>query len=184
MAEGVASQIGERMHQIDQQVLSVLRNESEDKLHWTEGTTAPSIAFHVWHIARYSDRNQAMLANISGGSGTEIWESQGIADRWGLDTSKLGGVQTGMGMSDTDSANLTLPERADLLAYTEWTIRLLEEQIARLDDQSLSTDVSAPSGSSTTVGAALLSHLTHASRHLGMIEALRGVQGERGTASA
>lgn len=181
MAESIASQIGDRMHQIDQQVLTVLRNEDEDRLHWTEGATAPSIAFHIWHIARYSDRNQAMLANLFGGSGAEIWESHGIAERWGLETSKLGGVQTGMGMSDTDSADLKLPEKADLLAYTEWTIRLFEEQIGRLDDEALSRETT---GNSTTVGAALLSHLTHASRHLGMIEALRGVQGERGTASA
>ncbi len=184
MATSIAGEISNRMHLIDQQVLTILRHEDDERLRWSEGPTAPSIAFHVWHIARYSDRNQAMLANLAGDDGGEIWESAGLASKWGLDASKLGGVQTGMGMSDTDSANLTLPERADLIAYAEWSIRLFEERLNELDDAALTREVSESNGSSTTVGASLLSHLTHASRHLGMIEALRGVQGERGTASS
>jgi hypothetical protein len=173
------------MHTIDEQLLTVLRNTNEKQLRWSDGPTAPSIAFHIWHIARYADRNQAMLASLeSDAAGREIWESENLATKWGLDTSRLGGIQTGMGMSDNDSAKLTLPAKVDLLSYSEKTMRMLDERFAALDEQTLSTEMTDSNGNKTTVGAALLSHLTHASRHLGMAEALRGVQGERGTASA
>jgi hypothetical protein len=35
-----------------------------------------------------------------------------------------------------------------------------------------------------TVGSAIVVHLAHSNRHLGMIECLRGVQGLRGTATS
>ena len=35
----------------------------------------------------------------------------------------------------------------------------------------------------TSIGTVVMSHLTHANRHLGMIEALKGMLGVRGTAT-
>ncbi len=186
MTGSLAARLSDRMQQIDQQVLTVLNDATDEQLSWSERPTAPSIAFHIWHISRYADRNQAMLAALEGPSAStdEIWTTQNYASRWGLDVSTIGSVGTGMGMSDEDAANLTLPGKTDLLEYVEQSLRRLDEQFARLDDQTLMSDTVDSSGRSANVAAALLSHLTHASRHLGMIEALRGIQGQRGTASA
>ncbi len=47
-----------------------------------------------------------------------------------------------------------------------------------------SKEVSDAPGVETTVAGDLGFHLSHANRHLGMIEALRGVLGIKGTATA
>ncbi len=184
MSTTIARQISDRMHQIDQQVLRFCamrmistcggpRDRQRRRSRFISGMSlVMPIAIRPCWPSSGGNKSRA-----------EIWESEQIASKWGFDTSKLGGVQTGMGMADTDSANLTFPEKADLIAYAEWSIRLFEEQFGELDDATLSREVSSSDGTSTSVGAAILSHLTHASRHLGMVEALRGVQGERGTAS-
>jgi len=38
-------------------------------------------------------------------------------------------------------------------------------------------------GRPSILAAVLLGHVTHLSRHLGMMEALKGIQGSRGTAT-
>jgi hypothetical protein len=56
--------------------------------------------------------------------------------------------------------------------------------LARIDDDAiLERTVVDLYGDDTTIGDVILNHLSHADRHLGMIEALRGVLGERGTAT-
>lgn len=185
MSTSFAAQLSDRMSQINEQLLTVLRDASDEQLRWSDRPTAPSIGFHIWHIARYADRNQAMLAAVAGASGgIELWQSEQIATRWGLDASKLGGIQTGMGMSDDDAAHLPLPPKTDLLSYAERALHLLDERFAELDDRTLAAEIADSNGRQTGVAATVLSHLTHSSRHLGMIEALRGMQGMRGTASA
>ena len=51
------------------------------------------------------------------------------------------------------------------------------------DDRVLERRVVDLYGDTETIGDVILNHLSHADRHLGMIEALRGVLGERGTAT-
>ncbi len=186
MSRVIASQISERMRQIDEQLLSALRESNDDQLTWSERPTAPSIGFHLWHIARWADRNQVLLFSDKDSSetATEVWESKMVASHWGLDSTSLGRGETGLGMSDDDATHLRLPTKSDLLDYAEETFGLLDERYAAVTDELLPQEIMDANGHSTVMAAALLSHLTHASRHLGMIEALRGMQGQSGTASA
>ena len=55
--------------------------------------------------------------------------------------------------------------------------------LARVEDRHLEQTLVDPYGDETEVAEMLLNHLSHADRHLGMIEALRGVLGEQGTAT-
>jgi hypothetical protein len=51
---------------------------------------APSIAWHLWHIARWADLVQASIPGMTGelgrrlGPGAQIWESEDLAARWGF----------------------------------------------------------------------------------------------------
>lgn len=186
MSDSIAVQLSDRMRQIDEQLLSVVQQTTEEQLTWSDRPTAPSIAFHLWHIARWADRNQAFLASVTDSSADsqEIWHSKNLASIWGLDSSVLGSGETGLGMSDEDAANFSLPSKSELMEYAGQSLGLLDSQYASVTDEMLAAQAADASGRQTTVAAAMLSHLTHASRHLGMIEALRGIQGQRGTASA
>jgi hypothetical protein len=62
--------------------------------------------------------------------------------------------------------------------------RSLEHVLGTIeDDPVLERIVVDLYGDETEIGEAILNHLSHADRHLGMIEAVRGVVGERGTAT-
>jgi hypothetical protein len=186
MGQSVAGQLSDRMQQINGQLLSVLDESTEEQLRWQQGLTSPSIGFHLWHIARWSDRNQALLEQLIDNSaqGVEVWTSSGLANAWGLDASSLGRGETGLGMSDDAASELNLPAKAALVDYAQQALGSLDQRVAAVDDGMLDRELSDANGRPSAVASVLLSHLTHASRHLGMIEALRGVQGQRGTASA
>jgi DinB superfamily len=149
-------------------------------------SSAPSVAFHTWHIGRWVDRN---LTSVSAWLGDdpatpEVWIAEGLAERWGLAGMALGDFgETGAGLDDAASASLALPDRDEILRYVGGTFREFERVLARIDDDTLERRVVDLYGDESTIGDVLLNHLSHADRHLGMIEALRGVLGERGTAT-
>lgn len=149
--------------------------------------TAPSVAFHAWHIARWADRHAAAMSvwlNPSSAE-SEVWVARGFTERWGLTGVELGEYGgTGAGLDDDASAALPLPERELLLEYVTEAFQALEAVLGRVDhDAILERHVVDLYGDDSSIGDVILNHLSHADRHLGMIEALRGVLGERGTAT-
>lgn len=161
------------------------RTASEDDLRWRAAPTAPSIAFHLWHCARWADRWAEALRSMStAGPGApatpQRWERDGLAARWGF-PADLGGGATGMSLPDEQAAALPFPAQGELLAYLEAATTELEAALAELDDSALATAADDLLGEQAPLGDSLLRQLAHANRHLGMIEALRGIRGGHGT---
>lgn len=150
---------------------------SDEDLAWHPGPTAPPIAFHLWHCARWADRWAEAL-----GSGPQVWASDGVAAQWGF-PAELGGGETGMQLPDEEAARLPFPKRAALIAYQRAAFACLESALANVDDARLTEEVDDLLGERMPLGDALLRQLAHANRHLGMIEALRGLRGVHGTAT-
>jgi DinB superfamily len=151
---------------------------SDEQVNLRPGGTLPSIAFHVWHSARWADYDCEAYGDVN-----QVWLSEGFAERWklhGIDASDGG---TGTGLGDEQTAALQLPGRDELLAYASAAFRLLQETVAGLDDVQLASKVDARDGTHRSVQALLFMHLTHVNRHLGMVEAIKGLQGMRGTAT-
>ena len=189
MAESVAAETTSRLHAIDELVLKVADDLSEDELNWRPSQEAPSIAFHLWHIARWSDRNQVtiprMAVDLANRFATqERWLSAGVARDWGLDPARLGRGQSGIGMSDSDADQFRPPTKEALVDYLRQSLADVEQVYAAIDDRLAVQPSTVPEDNGATLGGAMLSHLTHVCRHLGMIEALRGVHGQRGSATA
>ena len=67
--------------------------------------------------------------------------------------------------------------------YARQAFVAADHAFAALDDQLLQERGVDIYGRENSVAYVLLVHLSHAGRHLGMIEALRGVRGLRGTAT-
>ena len=151
-------------------------------------SVAPSIAWHLWHIARWADFLQASLPGMTPalaqrlGPGRQVWEAEGLAARWGL-AAAAGYRETGMGLDDEGSARLRLPGKAALLDYGRAAFARADRAVAAVDEGVFATPCTDLYDRRTSVGSAVMSHLTHASRHLGMIEALKGMLGVRGTAT-
>src|SRR5947207_2217598 len=119
MVASPARQIAGRVREMHALVLAVTTDLSEDQLAWRSGPHAPSIRFHLWHLARWADLVQANLPAMSPdltarlGPGQELWEREGLAVSWGLSATDLSFRATGMGLKDDAAANLPLPARAD-----------------------------------------------------------------------
>jgi hypothetical protein len=118
------------------------------------------------------------------GEGAQLWVSQGFARRWGMARLSLGGEGTGMGLSDDDAASLPLPGLGEVREYARDVFAATERAFAAVSRRQFDTPCIDWYGREITVGGALLNHVVHLNRHLGMIEALKGVLGMRGTATA
>ena len=80
---------------------------------------------------------------------------------------------------------LPLPVKDELLGYGQGVFSAADQVVASLEARQLqAARQSIWVEREETVGWDILFHLSHASRHLGMMEALRGVQGLRGTATS
>ncbi len=189
MSAEIARELAERLAKTHTRLLEIVADLSEEQLHQRAGSLAPSIAFHLWHMARWADRVQATIPAMSAalsrrlGASGEIWITQALAERWGWQDAQLGYGQTGMELSDEMAAELQLPPGPALLAYAREAFAAADQAFGALDDQLLQERGIDIYGRLNSVAYVLLVHLTHAARHLGMIEALRGMLGLRGTAT-
>lgn len=189
MSNALAALLASRLARNHAQLLKVTEELSDEQLGLQPGPTAPSIRFHLWHISRWSDRHQAFLFELTDEAGTkdsegrELWELEGLPARWGLPAGNLGEGQTGMGLDDDASASLPLPGKNALLDYARRALTLVEQAVEKLDERMLEERCTDPHGHPNVVADVVISHLMHVNRHLGMIEALRGVQGLHGTAT-
>jgi DinB superfamily len=189
MAQTSASLISARITRAHEQVLRLTDDLPEAALRWQGGPRAPAIRFHLWHLARWADKVQASLPTLTPelgrrlASAEEIWAAHALATRWGLTPGRLGASDTGMGLDDEASAALPLPGRDELLAYARRVFATTDQRLTAIEAADLVAPCTDLYGNTNMVGDVLLSHLGHVNRHLGMIEALRGVQGMSGTAT-
>jgi hypothetical protein len=172
-----AAQLEERVAATHQLLLDAAESVEDADLGWHPGPTAPPIAFHLWHCGRWADRWAEAL-----GAPDQVWVRDGLAEAWGF-PAEMGPGVTGMRMPDEEAAGLPFPERQALTTYLRAAFAGLEAELARLDDTRLLERADDLLGEERALGASLLRQLAHANRHLGMIEALRGVRGQHGTAT-
>jgi uncharacterized damage-inducible protein DinB len=182
----VASYAVKRTHEA---LLAAVEPLDEATFRASRGLTSPSIAFHLWHIARWADMLQARVAAMTDemtrrlGPSQEIWTADGLTSAWGLSRDQLGGNESGMGMDEEVSVSMPLPDRTTLLDYVRRVFEAADAAVRAVDDDQLAADGIDLYGRSASVGAAIVSHIAHANRHLGMIEALKGIHGAKGTAT-
>ena len=188
MAEAVVESLAGRVSFIHGAMLSAVEGLDEEVFGARPGAKAPSIAFHLWHTARWADAFQARfgtfapeLARFAGRE--QFWDARGLADAWRLGDA-LGGEATGMGLDDDASAALPLPGRDAVTSYAREAFAAAEEVFGgvELEESLLPTEDFYDEGGWVVIDH-FGWHLTHASRHLGMIEALKGVLGVEGTAT-
>ena len=160
---------------------------SDQEFAQAPGETAPPIGWHLWHIARWGDRFQATLRDRE--SPREIWVSEGLAEASGLAIDDLGVLQLGMGM-DAKKAQ-RLPVAIGKERFRQYQDSVLAGLAAAVDGSDAAELLSprlsmreygvvngvpqyAPAQESTLL-ADILFHLTHSGRHLGSVDALRGL---------
>lgn len=174
---------------LDENFVLSIRDVDDDVIHARPGEHAPSIAFHLWHIARWADLFQSRFPTFSEGLARlgpreQIWESRGLAATWGMPAS-MGRNDSGWGLDDDASASLPLPGKDELLGYASSAFAAAEQVFGSLEDEELMTESSNVYDEDPWK---VIDHVDwytgHGARHLGMIEALKGVLGRRGTVTS
>jgi uncharacterized damage-inducible protein DinB len=160
-------------------ILECVQDLSDEQLAWQPSSTAPSIRFHLFHIARCADFMHCAITE----SDRQVWHQESIAAQWGLDPAQLGLAEMGATLDGDAAMQLALPDKQRLLDYAERVLVATDESLSRIDDAEFRRVVPNYVRRPETVGYAVTDQLEHLSRHLGMIEAMRGFQGLDGTAT-
>ena len=170
-------------------VLNFADELTDEQLNWKPEGYSTSIGFHLWHLARESDYLKSAILHhypgleLSLEDEGEIWTSEKLAQKWGFPTEAYETV--GTGLSDEVAANLPVPQKAELMAYLRNSYAALEQFIELLDTR-YATFENLDEETTKKIQSArvnLLVFLTHDCRHLGMMECLKGLQTDFGSAT-
>ncbi len=194
MVDSAASMVVNKYCSGHHLILNFLQKLSDAELRWSLASGSLSIAWHGWHLARWADYTQAAIPGMTPelgrrlGTCVQVWHRDGLADRWGFTGGDLGYAETGMDMADAIAWHLPFPPKEVLLEYIGQAFAVADKAASAIDDaqficveqpQALTEGVWGES----TVGDAILVHVMHDYRHLGMMECLLGLQGKPGTAT-
>ena len=140
------------------------------------GPSLHSVAWQLWHAARWDDVFASYLHKaLAQDPRTQVWEREALADRWSVGSGVLGRRDTGTEMSDEAAEQIRFPDKKEVVGYARLAFAYAEEGITLVpDDQLLAAPKVDPDGD--TKFDNVLIYLEHLSRHLGMIEAIRGLQ--------
>ena len=167
--------------------VALAERSTEDQFIWRPGSGMNSIAFHLWHLARWADHLQSRLPQMTQelhaalGDRPEIWKLERLAERWGFSPELLGHDETGMLMDDNQAALLPLPAQAALIEYARRAFQAAEEAVSQIPSSEFAC--ANDQNPDETIAEILASHMQHDARHLGMMECLLGLQGTHGTAT-
>jgi hypothetical protein len=107
-----------------------------------------------------------------------------MAEKWGLPPVLYPG---GTGLSDEEADGLTFPSKDEMLAYLRKTFLRTEEFIEKFDAKLPGSEPAADEElhkNLTDIRWNLYYYLMHHCRHLGMMEALKGLLTGKGSAAA
>ena len=188
MSNPLKSIISQLFHKTHESVLKLVDELSDKQLAWRPTPMAHCIGFSLLYLARLTDRLQESINTIPGlsqrlGPGGQLWETEGLSDKWGFDPTELDFEETGIEMDQEAVIRLclSLPKKEELIFYVRNAFKRVEEVIDLIDDQEFKEQHDGMITASTkNIGQSMLIHLTHANRYLGQIECLLRAQGLNG----
>lgn len=166
-------------------VLTALEDLTEDQMQWRPTTTAHSVVWNAWHLARWADYLQARIPTMTQrlqrtlGLRQEIWHAEDLARKWGLDAATLGWGEMGTDMDDGAAAALRFPEKEIVVGYLLRAYDVAERAVENIveDEFGVVTSGIGPWESERGIGIYVVGLHAHDERHLGQIVYLRRLMG-------
>jgi uncharacterized damage-inducible protein DinB len=180
---------------INADVLSTVSALSDGQIAWQPHPACNSIAFLLWHIARWEDHMQATVPGMTEElsrrlpPGQQIWERDELAPKWGFASAQLGELALGTGFDRNLSNEPPWPKKDVLLEYARQTFSAVEHAISFIDEEQFqeiersqfdNEYMNETMAQSVTVGNAVMEHLVHNVHHLGEIYYLIGLMKQSG----
>src|ERR1700681_4621193 len=143
---------------------------------WSGGPSLHSVAWQLWHAARWDDVFASYFhRSLAQDPRTQVWERESLADRWSLVSGSMGRRDTGTEMSNEAAEAMRFPGQKEVVGYARLAFAYAEEAIELIPDALLLAVAKDDPDGDTQLDNVLI-YLEHLSRHLGMIEAIRGLQ--------
>jgi len=165
-----------------QRLLNAAEEPSPEQFAWSAGPSLHSVAWQLWHTARWDDVFASYFHRaLAKDPRAQVWERESLAGRWSLIPDSMGRRDTGTEMSDEAAEEMRFPDQKEVVGYARLAYAYAEEAIELItDDQLLALPRVEPDGDTKLDN--VLTYLEHLSRHLGMIESIRGFQRSAGPA--
>jgi hypothetical protein len=164
-------------------LLTAAEELTPEQFMWSAGPSLHSIAWQLWHAARWDDVFASYFHKaLARDPRSQVWERESLADQWSLASGAMGRRDTGTEMSDEAAEEIRFPNQKEVIGYARLAFAYAEDGIALIpEDQLLAAPPVDPDGDTKFDNA--LIYLEHLSRHLGMIESIRGLQGLVGSST-
>jgi DinB superfamily len=160
-----------------ERLLTAAEELSPEQFMWSAGPSLHSVAWQLWHTARWDDVLASYFHRaLAHDPRTQVWDRESLADRWSLASGSMGRRDTGTEMSNDAAEEIRFPDQKEVVGYARFAFAYAEESIELIpDDLLLAVAQNDPDGDTQLDN--VLIYLEHLSRHLGMIESIRGLQG-------
>ena len=166
-----------------ERLLKAAEELSPEQFAWSGGPSLHSVAWQLWHAARWDDVVASYFHRaLAQDPRTQVWEKASLADRWSLPAGSMGRRDTGTQMSDGTAEEIRFPDQKEVVGYARLAFAYAEEAIQLIPDDLFLAAAKDDPGGDTTLDNVLI-YLEHLSRHLGMIESIRGLQGLVGSST-
>ncbi|HLQ15889.1 MAG TPA: DinB family protein [Candidatus Eisenbacteria bacterium] len=166
-----------------ERLLTAAEGLSPEQFVWSAGLSLHSVAWQLWHAARWDDVIASYFHRALGHDPRkQVWERDSLAQRWSFPAESMGLRDTGTKMSDEGAEDLRFPDQKEVIRYAKLAFAYADEAIELIpDDLLLAVPKDDPDGDSRLDN--ILIYLEHLSRHLGMIESIRGLEGLVGSST-
>ena len=200
MAQRTSQFLKERVYSVHEWLIQAGESVNGDQFAHVFSTNAPPIGWHLWHMARFGDRLQSKMAAITEDRPvSEIWYREDVAASWNLQADRLGVFESGMGQAHADAqASIVSAGQSKVVDYAGAVFAACDKTISKLTESDMEKTyfgirgyaydgktgrVWANEPKESVIAEDLIFHSNHGSRHMGMMEALRGLLGTAGTLS-
>jgi len=166
-----------------ERLLKASEDLSPAQFTWSAGESLHSVAWQLWHAARWDDVFAAHVQKDFGREpAAQVWEREGLDAVWSLAPGSMGLRDAGTGMENSAAEQMRFPEQSEAIGYARRVFDFAVSAIAAIpEDQLCAVPKGYPDGD--TYLDHILSCHEHLNRHLGTIETIRGLQGLLGSAT-
>ncbi len=177
MSEPFINGVKQRYKVGHQRVLRALEDVTEEQMRWHPTAITHSISWNVWHLGRWTDYLHAKISTMTSrlqeirGPARELWETEGLATKWGFDPAVLGWKQLGTEMDDRVAASLRFPNKETVVDYTRRAFEAAERAVDSIAGEEFGLIYRSPHAweGERVIGLYVVSYYAHDERHLGQI---------------
>ena len=137
---------------------------TDEQFYYQPTADSNSIAWLVWHLSRWRDRISASVAGE-----TEVWVSDGWAQRFGMPEER-----TGLGDTTEQVAAFRVP-REQVLGYADAAHRAIVERVRKLTPEQFDQQAEYTPGNLRPTWQVLAGVIGDSTEHVGQINYLRGM---------